>query len=474
MSNKNADRLTYLAEKFDVFECDNEEVIDKKIASLKDNNFICTEIKSHTSDNILAIISTKVKDEKKATQFITNISVSFDVFTNIIKADPTVNKSCVQWMLNTFTRLLKSGGASINAAIRFVDEDLPEANSYISIFEANKRKIKFKALCSSSYILRNIKDPTDINQYKSLSQLFDAVDPFIERTASSEIERILYKFVESNQAIIPIRDRKFTLYIPLTLHASTVFSNFASWCTARAGNGNFATYTDKRKPNGYKSNLYIIINNKFFTNESEEIYQIHFESSQIKDRSNSEYDIYERVLVESDGISNFFQEELLKMAKQVKNTNNVYLDYLLRFGFCDSLFELMESDCPTIEFLNKKIKKLPDVSKFKNIDTLIISDGGLTELHPTIGSLETLEILSLPNNKLRVLPKEIGNLKNLVIMNLINNPIEDIPDEIKYLDRSNGGSLLRVSIKEEHIGSENYLKLKKLLPQTLIGVNNIN
>ena len=124
----------------------------------------------------------------------------------------------------------------IVSAIRFATEDLPLAKDYLLIFEANKRKQKFKNLCSGSYILRHITDPTDINQYKSLGQLFDAIDPFIVRD-SSEIERLLYKFVDSGQAEIGVRDRKFTVYIPLTRDASTVFDQFANWCTCKEGNG---------------------------------------------------------------------------------------------------------------------------------------------------------------------------------------------------------------------------------------------
>jgi len=467
IETKIADRIEFLAKKFDVFDTQGDE-IDKKFNQLKSDGY---EFKAYTNENgdrLLAIMSFAPLKEggERSTG---NISVSLDVFSDVIAADPTPNKSCVQWMLNVFTRLLKSGKENdIQAAIRFISEDLPQANSYISLFEANKRKNKFKEFCKKSYVLKHVKDPTDINQYKSLSQLFDAVDPFIERDPT-EMESLLQRYVNIGSALIPVRDRKFTLYIPLTTDAATVFNKFANWCTARPGNSMFTSYTNQLKPNGKKSDIYVIINNKFFTGESQEIYQIHFESNQIKDRHNSSnVSIFETVIHESEGLSNFFYEELMAMAKDCKSglDNNKYLDALIKFGFCESLFEFIEPETPTITFMTREIPRLPDLSRYKQLDQLIITGAKLVELHPSIGSLSNLEMLVLTNNRIKSLPKEIGGLKKLIFMNLTGNPIESIPSEIAYLDKSNGGSLFRLAIKREEIGEENYQRLRELLPST--------
>lgn len=469
MAEKNiTDRLSFLAESFDVFDCGtNSDDINLKIENLHQDGY--TTFPIMMGDEIIAILSNKINEKERT---LKKVSICSSVFTNMIIADPTDNKMYLQWMLNLFARLIKNGdSASIESAIRFVSEDLPQANNYLIIFEENKRKRKFKDLCKGSYILKNVIDPTDINQYKSLAILFDAVDPFIEKEPSA-VERTLLKFVESGNAEIPVHDRKYTLYIPKSTAASTVFSKYANWCTAREGNGMFKSYTENhKKPDGNNSDIYIIINNKFFTGETDELYQIHFESNQLKDRSNGQnVSIFESVLSESEGISNFFYEHLMKMAKENKKglDNNKYLDYLIQFGFAESLFELLSIDTESIFFMKREIPRLPDISRFKNVDQMIITDAKLAEIHTSIGELSSLEMLVLTNNNIKSLPKEIGKLKNLEFLNITGNPITDFPDEISQLDKSNGGNLLHLAVKESEIGESNFKRLKQLLPTTVL------
>ena len=466
IESKIGDRIEFLANKFDVFEHDGINAISK-LKELEEAGYKPKLIEYE--NKLVAILSFKENTENERIR--KHISVSFDVFSAMIAADPTANKSCVQWMLNVFTRFIREGDEGLNMAIRFVGEDLPQAGVYISLFEANKRKKKFKELCGSSYLLKGMSDPTDINQYKSLSQLFDAIDPFIERNPS-ELERLLQRYVDIGQAEIPVRDRKFTLFIPKTRDANVVFDKFANWCTAKEKNGMFDSYTkNNRKPDGRKSDIYIIINNQFFNGESQEVYQIHFETRQIKDRHNSQnVSIFESVIHESESMSNFFYEELIGMAKLCKTglDNNVYLDHLIKFGFCESLFELIDSNSPTIRFMTREIPRMPDMTKFKSLEHLIIAGAGMVELHPSIGKLMNMEMLVLPNNKIKVLPLEIGNLKKLTFLNLTGNPLKEIPAEIKYLDKSNGGSLFRLAVTKKDIGEKNYQRLKELLPTTNI------
>lgn len=455
------DRLVFLAETFDVFDCSSDE-LQKKISGFEKENYEVQTV--YYEQNVIALVSSKVNNKDR---IIKKVSVCVDVFSEMIAADPTKNKMYVQWMLNMFSRFMKDVKSQVYG-IRLVGEDLPQAEMYLKLFEDNKRKKKFKDLCLGSYSLKGITDPTDINQYKSLSQLFDSVDPFIERDASV-IERTIMKYVDLGKAYIPVKDRKFTVYVPLTLDASVVFAKHANWCTAREGNGMFKSYTESHKtPDGKKSKLYVIINNKFFSGESDEIFQVHFETNQLKDRKNSQnVTIFENVMAESEGVANFFKEELLVLARNKKTVKqNTYLDYLLKFGFAESLFELLEEDTPIIKFMDREIPRIPNVSKFKNLDQIIITGAKLQELDPSVGELTKLSMLVLANNKLVSLPSEIGGLKNLEFLNLKGNNIKSIPNEISNLDKSKGGSLYRIVVDKNDIGDENYKKLKELLPTT--------
>jgi hypothetical protein len=456
------ERLKFLLNKFDVFD---ETRVDSKTKKLNDSGYDVSSVLSD-SDDCLGLVSSM--DDNGKTKVI--ISVSKSVFDMMVDSDPAPNKMYTQWMLNTFYRLLKSGKRV--DAVRFAAEDLPLASEYLMIFESNKRKQKFKNLCSGSFVLKDLSDPTDINQYKSLSQLFDAVDPFIPRDISA-VEGLLYRFVDSGQAVIGVRDRKFTVYIPLTRDASVIFDSFANWCTCKEGNGMFQHYTTNYKtPRGRKSKIYIVINNEFFNGvlNDDTLFQIHFESSQIKNRKNthSNVGVYDS-LSTSENVLNYFHDELIELSREYKSiNNNLYLNNLIKFGFSDSLFEIIEETTPLIIFKDKEVPKMGDVSKFTNLQTFEMNNTKLVSIHPSVCALKNLEIMVVRDNKITTIPSEIGNLKSLVFLNILGNKITDIPDAIKYLDKSNGGKLHRLAVSQKDIGVENYEKLKRLLPNTII------
>lgn len=473
-------RIEFLADKYNVF---MEEEMNNIIDSLTNEGHEITkiEVDDHTDNHMgvvkkrtLAILNTIITNEDKS-RVRKWVRIHEDIFAAMIAADPTPNKIYLQWMLTVFTKLIKDG--KIDDAVRFGAEDLPQANEYLELFDNNKRKRLFKELTESNYALKNMTDTTNINQYKDLAQLFDSVDPFIERDAS-DFERSMKRFVDAGHALMPVRDRNFTLFIPLTRDANVLFEGFASWCTAKHGNGMFDSYTKYKTPISNKSKIYIIIDNKFLNGEfdsnsipNDMMYQIHFESKQLRDRSNGpNKNIYDSVLSKSEALSNFFYEELTPMAKSFSGplNENYYIDYLISFGFTDILFDIQDIDQPTIRFKKREIPKLPDLSRFKNVSTIYLGEISLRELNTSIFSLPHLEVLSIPKNKLTSLPKEIGNCKTLVFLNIVGNKITEIPEEIGQLDISRGGNLYRISVRESEIGENNYKKLKRLLPSAML------
>tara|TARA_B100000925_G_scaffold124428_2_gene92525 strand:- start:5945 stop:7390 length:1446 start_codon:yes stop_codon:yes gene_type:complete len=469
-------RVEFLGEKFGVFDDSSEESIESEIKTLiSEGQFSDVKpFRGGNGDIVIALICVQEVSKKSSSgetivKLSKGIRVAYSVFKSMLSSDPTKKKKYTQWMLEVFSRLLKE--SKYSDADRFVTEDLPLATEYLTLFEHHKKKKLFKELARESYALKGIvEDPTNINQYKSLSTLYDAVDPFIERD-SSEMEKLIKTYIDSGMADLVVKDRKFSVIIPRDVKFCIIFDKFVAWCTSKPGNGMFSNYTTSRtynRPNGKNSELYIIIDHKFFNGDLSDgsLYQIHFESKQVRNRKqNNKTSFYLDVLEKSVAVSNYFNEVLTINAKQVGNVNNnLYVDYLIKFGWTEALFEMMDDFTPIIKFMNKELPRIPDVSKFKDLHTLIVAKSKLRHIDSSIGSLQNLKELLLPQNNITILPKEIGNLKNMIMLNLLGNKLEKIPDEIKYLDKTNGGSLYRLSVSREDVGEKNYRKLKNLLP----------
>lgn len=475
--DKSIERITFLAEKFNVFvNNDYDELAEKEGVNIVEGN---------QSGEIIALYTVKTYDngDKKIddnNNTISNwIGVHENVFVNMVQSDPTVNKIYVQWMLSVFTNYLKKGHETL--AKRFACEDLPQAKEYLELFDGNKYKKAFKRMCNANFAFNSITDPSNINQYKNLSQLFDAVDPYIERNVSN-LERGLEGFVKNGEAEIPFKDRRFTVYTPFTKEASAVLSSFTSWCTSKLNYSNHEGYTNQLTPMGTKSKLYIIFDNNFFLpeedpNHSEGLWQLHVESQQLQNKSNSyESDFVGKVLDKSEGISEYFYDLLMKMARMGsdKINENLYASRLIKFGFSDILFEIIEKNVDKIQFMNQNLKTIPDMTKFKNLNTLYLYNVKLEELHDSVSKLKKLNTLSLPNNKLKTIPRGICYLNKLTSINLTGNKITSLPDELGKLDRKNGGSLIRMAFGKQDVSKDILAKAKRLLPTTeIVEVNNI-
>jgi len=471
------ERLLFLAKKFDVFaNAEIKSVVDKHVKDGYNCNIIAEE------DNEIAVVGKKYNEKGREVRIV---SISESVFSNMVVADPTEHKMFLQWMLTTLARMIRNNETV--EALRFALEDLPQAKHYLELFEANKRKKLFKQLCETTERRKEKYDGLsdnewkakgfdsgNINQYETLGSLFDAVYPFMEKD-ESDLEKAMQGFVDAGQALIPVKDRKFTVYIPKTKAANCVFKlPIAAWCTAQPDQGMFGNYTSNLKPNGEESDIYIVVNNKVFEGESDEMYQIHFQSKQIKDKSNSwsgNLGLYDPVISKSEAVGNFFRDELSKMAHEWKGSleSNYYIDYLIEFGFAESYFDFMDKNRPHITWNNREMPKMPNMSKFKNLDYLIITGANMRHLDSSIGDLTNLTLLSLSDNKITELPKEIGKLKKLDFLNILNSPIETIPDEIAQLDKSRGGNLTFITVRESDIGRGNYERLQTLLPNVELG-----
>jgi hypothetical protein len=137
-----------------------------------------------------------------------------DHFAN--NADPTKKKTHTQWILNQY----KKGN------IR--QEDHPRIKETLSNFETHKGKLKNK----------------DINQYKNLSSVEDAVEPHLGTAGSKKAEK---KAVKAEGADLIHNDEKrgVTVHHIKTEKAACSYGAGTKWCTAGKQNNMFNNYNER-------------------------------------------------------------------------------------------------------------------------------------------------------------------------------------------------------------------------------------
>lgn len=158
--------------------------------------------------------------------------------------------------------------------------DLNLINNYLENFTKSTNKLEKK----------------DINQYKSLNELQNALDSVKDIKGSREEKRSIKSGAEKIY-----EDNKWIILVPHTKEAAIQYGKGTKWCTAAINDNMFNSY-NKEGP------LYILINKQ---NPSEK-YQFHFESDQFMDSEDYEIDL-----------KTFLQEnpEIRKYLGSIKNIN---------------------------------------------------------------------------------------------------------------------------------------------------------
>lgn len=472
-------RIEFLAKKFDVFDQDELEVMYKEGSegfngTDKDGLAITTvyDIDETGAHVVYGIHTWKQRKYKNTGEFVVgNVRVYEDTFIKMVQADPTDHKEYVQWMLTTFVRFIKENKKG--EAIRFASEDLEVAAEYLEIFHTVKNKPKFKSMCAGNSAFKDISDPSNINQYRDLSHLFDAVDPYIDKNVS-KLEKDIRILTKLGHGKIPYEDRRVMIFIPKTIKASRLFAKFSRWCTT-SNKETFASYVDKLTSKKNKSSLYIIIPKTYLLDDGDskkthELYQLHFESSQFMDKADRSITDMNSLIRDNVGLADYFYDLLIDFARASHKNyqQNVYVTALKKFRFADITFEVMPPDTEEICILKENLGGMKSIGKFKNAYSIILRDCTITEIPESIGELEKLGNLSIPYNNLTKLPSSIGKLKNLTVINISGNYIKEIPETIKELDLSNGGSLEYLSYGKGFLNDELVSKLKVWLPNTTI------
>lgn len=223
-------------------------------------------------DEINNLLFEKINNDELHSKYYSNIPI--EDFNKIIEADPTRKKDgsagkYSKWLLSLY----------LNKKLKI--EDLYKATEYLTYFAKYGGKLKM-----------NI-----INQYKSLSELYNALKHIIDSIegGSDEFKSNSEKAFEVKQgAEKPYEDSEWIIIIPRTEEASCYYGAGTQWCTAAKNNNQFKSYNDD-------GDLLILINKS-----SGDKYQFHKESDSYMDSSDSSLDLpLKETLMLNNSISKF-------------------------------------------------------------------------------------------------------------------------------------------------------------------------
>jgi hypothetical protein len=212
------------------------------------------------------------------TQYFTDIDkISYEIFVATVEADPTsiikgdkIGRigSYTKWMLHHYATTLKE----VLGGQRRYTEDLYKITEAITKLITNKAKLEMNVElrpiekdANGEPIKRIIKNPKDINSFKSFRDLLDFADTL--DVQQSKTQAIKAAKIEGTDVLLDNED--YFIAIPKTYDAAKFYAANTRWCTSR-----------EQEFNQYSSqgHLFVII-----TREDNEKYQFHFQSSQFMD-----------------------------------------------------------------------------------------------------------------------------------------------------------------------------------------------
>lgn len=184
--------------------------------------------------------------------------------------DPTNNKQYLQWLVLRY----------IAGNYRY--EDISRIRKALSGFTQYKNRLQQK----------------DINQYKGIVDVEDAVEPFLDKPASNREEKKLIK----GEAQKLYEDDETLLIIPKTEEAACYYGSNTKWCTAAKEDNYFNSYNN-RDP------LYILIDKK-----NNRKFQFHLHTTQFMN-ARDEPVVFKDILHEypkpMEMLKSIFKEKLL-------------------------------------------------------------------------------------------------------------------------------------------------------------------
>lgn len=215
----------------------------------------------------------------------------------IFNADPSFNKSYVNWLILLFK----------NTDKKIFLEDLYKATDYLTIYDKAKRNIEDERL-------------KNIFNIKSLPELYSVIEPFKEdETKLLSKKQLRGDTPVEGQYEIIFSDENWDVVIPKTHASSCYWGSGTEWCTAVDANSGYYNGYTKDGP------LYIFRHKT----DPKLRYQLHFESSQFKDVRDNEYSpskFFKAFPYLKDVLSDYWSKNLNLLEKSTKNPLNIVLN----------------------------------------------------------------------------------------------------------------------------------------------------
>ena len=211
-----------------------------------------------------ALVSAYQRNERS-----TNAIDPTELINQLVQADPS--KQHLQWIVNQYIKG------------QFKLEDLSKIKQELAEFNRVRSKLQNK----------------DLNSYRSLNDLYNALEPFQQKEVVSgkqQVKNETQQYFDSGEAELIYRDETTVIISPKTEKASCFFGIGTKWCTAGITNNAFDEYDDDGP-------LYIV-------SHSGKKYQFHFETGSFtneRDQGISEEE-FKRFRTEIEGTKRLFAE----------------------------------------------------------------------------------------------------------------------------------------------------------------------
>ena len=332
---------------------------------------------------------------------------------------------------------------NLNPNSETFDEDVQTAVEVVKDFDKYQSKLTKK----------------DINQYKSIQELDDALEIIVQSEREKEEERTAERQVDKIY-----EDDSFLVVKPKTELASCKYGSNTKWCVTSRGAGHFDRYTSGRQ------GLYFIINKKNSTNKNYSKIAIHFDNS-----GHERYWDSQDVPMNDREISIFnyaFPEIISAIKADYKESSKQSIDIFLNevFNNTGASYRIDEN----VFSSDSKLELI--VNGFETINDLGPghAHGGLTIKVNNVLIDRYLLFITFNNLDSRSINLSIGFMGDELQNddNFVDTELEDWGFDAKYLIKNNDPVIMADSLRN-YIANRVMDKLKesKNLQKKVIGTN---